>query len=133
MNRSADNPMRGVLGVIRENGRVLIIQRSKTVRAPLAWCFPGGEIEPGETQASALVREMHEELDLAVEAGELLMTQTKHEGRLVLYCWSARILSGRPTANPREVAQLAWLSPTEIRVLDGLLPGTTDILDEIGI
>jgi 8-oxo-dGTP diphosphatase len=36
------------------------------------WSIPGGRIEPGETDAEALVREMREETGLAVEAGPLL-------------------------------------------------------------
>jgi mutator protein MutT len=132
-DRTAANPVRGILGIIRENGRLLMIQRSATVRVPHAWCFPGGTIEDGESQPVALVREMQEEVHLTVEPGELLMTQTKHEGRLVLYCWSARIISGEPKANPIEVADLAWLTPAEIRGKAGVLPGTTDILDCIGL
>ncbi len=92
MKRSADNPVVGVLGIIRRGDRLLIIQRSKRVRAPLTWCFPGGHIEPGETQAAALVRELQEELHLDVEPGEHLTTQTKHDGRLILHCWSATII-----------------------------------------
>ncbi len=124
--------MYGVLGIIRRQDRLLMIQRSATVRVPLEWCFPGGTIEEGETQDEALVREMREEIYVEVAPGALLMTQTKHEGRLVLYCWSAEILSGEPRPNPKEVARIEWLTPTEIRAWEGLLPGTTEILDVIG-
>lgn len=130
-DRTPDNPIRGVLGIIRDAGRLLMIQRSKFVRVPLAWCFPGGTIEPGESQEIALVREMQEELSLDVAPGKRLMTQTKHEGRLILYCWSATILSGNPTANPKEIADFRWLTSAEIRAMPGVLPGTTDILDTI--
>jgi mutator protein MutT len=125
--------MHGILGIIRVDGRLLMIQRSQFVRVPLAWCFPGGEIEKGETHEQALVREMQEEVNLEVQPGEHLMTQTKHEGRLILHCWSATIRSGDPTPNPREVAQIAWLTPADIRAMKGVLPGTTDILDRIGL
>ena len=111
---------------------MLLIQRSDAVKAPLTWCFPGGHIEPGESQEAALVREMREELGVEVRPGEYLLTQTKHAGQLVLHCWSATIVGGRPEANPREVAALAWLTPEEIRRHPGLLPGTVEILDEAG-
>lgn len=126
------NPVRGVLGVIRRDGRLLMIQRSRTVRAPLAWCFPGGTVEPGESQTEALVREMREEVSLDVAPGRLLTTQTKHDGGLVLYCWSAEILRGEPIPNPREIANVRWMTPGEIRAHDGMLPGTTEILDMVG-
>lgn len=125
---SAPNPMLGVIGVIRREDRLLVIQRSEFVRVPLAWCFPGGEIEPGESQAEALIREMREELDADVRPGQLLMTQTKHDGRLILYCWSAKLLSDNIRPNPQEVAQFDWLTPAQIREKDGILPGTADIV-----
>lgn len=131
-DRTANNPMQGVLGLIRQDGRILLIQRSRHVRAPLAWCFPGGEVEPGETEPAALIREMREEVGLEVEPGERLMTQVKHEGRLVLHCWSARIVSGEPSPNPREVAACVWATPGEIRLMQGILPGTAEILEQIG-
>jgi 8-oxo-dGTP diphosphatase len=121
--------IQGILGIIRREGRLLMIQRSAHVRVPHAWCFPGGTIEPGESHEAALVREMLEELHLEVRPGRHLMTQTKHDGRLVLYCWSAEIVSGEPTPNPKEVAQLAWLTPEEIAVKAGVLPGTVEIVE----
>lgn len=131
-HRSPDNPMLGILGIIRRDDRLLMIQRSATVRAPLAWCFPGGRIEDGETHSEALVREMREEIAVRVEPGELLMTQTKYDGRLILYCWSACITEGEPRANPTEVAEVRWMTPNQIRAMKGVLPGTAEILDAIG-
>lgn len=132
-SHTADNPLRGVIAVIENEGRLLMIRRSATVRAPLTWCFPGGGIEPGETQEAALIRELQEELALTVQPGKHLMTQTKHDGRLVLYCWSARILSGEPIPCPTEVADVEWMSPAAIRTREMVLHGTTDILDMIGL
>jgi len=131
--RTRENPMRGVVGVMRRGDRLLVILRAKTVRVPLVWCFPGGEIEADESQADALVREMREELDIVVQPGECLMTQEKHDGQLVLYCWSAEIVSGEPTPNPCEVAAAEWLTPAEIRAKDDILPGMVEILDQIGL
>ncbi len=133
MSRSPEDPVVGVLGIIRRDGRLLMIQRSATVRAPLSWCFPGGAIEPGESQSQALVREMREEIGLEVSATQHLTTQTKHGGRLVLHCWSAEIVSGEPRPNPSEVAAAAWMTPEEIRAHPGVLNGTAEILAAIGL
>jgi 8-oxo-dGTP diphosphatase len=53
------------------HGRLLLIKRGHEPGAGL-WSLPGGRIEPGETDAEALVREMLEETGLTVEPGRLL-------------------------------------------------------------
>src|SRR5438128_1137248 len=52
-------------------GRLLLIRRGHEPGAGL-WSLPGGRIEPGETDAEALVREMLEETSLTVEPGPLV-------------------------------------------------------------
>jgi 8-oxo-dGTP pyrophosphatase MutT (NUDIX family) len=37
---------RGVVAIVERRGRILLILRSATVRAPLKWCFPGGRWRP---------------------------------------------------------------------------------------
>lgn len=64
------NPLAVVCAVLRApSGRILATQRPPEKALPLAWEFPGGKIEPGESPEKALRRELHEELDL--EVGEL--------------------------------------------------------------
>ncbi len=52
-------------------GRLLLIRRGNEPGRGL-WSIPGGRIEPGETDAEALVREMAEETGLVVEPGPLI-------------------------------------------------------------
>ena len=52
----------GAVAVVLREKKLLAIQRSFTVAAPGAFCFPGGGIEPGETEEIALARELQEEL-----------------------------------------------------------------------
>ena len=52
-------------------GRLLMIKRGHEPGAGL-WSIPGGRIDPGETDAEALVREMLEETGLVVEVGSLI-------------------------------------------------------------
>lgn len=58
--------------MVREDGMLLICQRSKAQALPLKWEFPGGKIEPGEEPAAALKRELNEELGIDAEIGEPL-------------------------------------------------------------
>src|SRR5260370_40255876 len=54
-----------------DQGRLLLIKRGHEPGAGL-WSIPGGRIEPGETDAAALAREMLEETSLSVQVGRLL-------------------------------------------------------------
>jgi len=59
-----------VAAIIRREGRVLICRRRADQPHALKWEFPGGKVEPGETPAQALVRELQEELALYASIGE---------------------------------------------------------------
>ena len=62
--------IRVVGAMIEKDGRYLITQRSPTASLPLLWEFPGGRVEPGETDEGALARELEEEMDIPVRVGE---------------------------------------------------------------
>jgi 8-oxo-dGTP diphosphatase len=53
------------------DGRLLLIRRANEPGRGL-WSVPGGRVEPGEDDATAIVREMAEETGLVVEAGALV-------------------------------------------------------------
>ncbi len=59
--------------MIERDGKYLITQRKPTATLPLLWEFPGGRVEPGETDAQALARELREEMDLVVEVDDQVM------------------------------------------------------------
>ena len=58
-----------VAAIFREGDKILIAQRSASGRHPLKWEFPGGKLEPGESDRDALVRELREELGIEAELG----------------------------------------------------------------
>lgn len=47
-----------VAAVIISEQHVLCAQRSDTMSLPLLWEFPGGKIDPGESERTALKREI---------------------------------------------------------------------------
>lgn len=64
--------LRVVGGAIRRGELLLISQRRPIDSYPLHWEFPGGKVEPGETDEEALARELREELDVEVAVGTLV-------------------------------------------------------------
>ncbi len=59
--------------MIEKEGKYLITQRKPTATLPLLWEFPGGRVEPGETEQQALARELKEEMDIDVKVDEIAM------------------------------------------------------------
>ena len=59
-----------VAAVVERDGRVLIGRRRPGQSHPLQWEFPGGKVEPGESPAQALERELKEELGIRDAVGE---------------------------------------------------------------
>jgi 8-oxo-dGTP diphosphatase len=59
-----------VAGILEREGRILICRRTPEQSHPLKWEFPGGKVEPGESPAEALERELEEELGITEAAGD---------------------------------------------------------------
>lgn len=59
-----------VAAILERDGKVLICRRRADQSHPLQWEFPGGKVEPGETPAQALARELEEELGIGGANGE---------------------------------------------------------------
>jgi len=55
--------------VIEHNGKYLVLKRApQSKHWPLHWDFPGGKLDPGETNEQALVREVKEETGMDVQS-----------------------------------------------------------------
>jgi 8-oxo-dGTP diphosphatase len=63
---------RVVAAVIRRGGRILIARRRDGGERGGQWEFPGGKVEPGESEPAALRREILEEPGCEMEVGRLL-------------------------------------------------------------
>ena len=61
-----------VAAVIELAGKILIGQRKPGGRHALKWEFPGGKVEAGEEDRTALARELREELGIEAVIGELI-------------------------------------------------------------
>lgn len=106
-----------VVGVLVRDGRVLVIRRGPQARRPGYWAPPSGSVEPGETQPEALVREMREELGLAVTPLAKVWECDADDGTFRLHWWTAEVAAGEPVADPGEVSELRWVRPGEFGTL----------------
>ena len=71
-----------VAAIMERQGKILIGRRKAEQSHPLQWEFPGGKVEPGETPAQALERELEEELGIRGAAGpEIMRYEYTYTGR----------------------------------------------------
>ena len=112
----------------RDDGRWLLIRRSAMVRAPFRVCFPGGWIDPGESQEAAAVREMQEELGVEVLPMRCVWQHRFADRPLTLWGWLAELKSPTVTPNPLEVHEVLWLSTDEITKHPDVLPHTDQFM-----
>jgi len=127
-----DDPgRRGVVGVVVRDGRMLVIRRSRSVVAPLVYCFPGGGIEGDESEEEALVREFHEEIGVEVRPLRRLW-QCVTAWKVELAWWLAEMApDATPTPNPQEVESIHWYTPEEMSQLPDLLESNREFLEFI--
>ena len=105
--------------LVDAEARVLLQQRAPGRAMAGLWEFPGGKVEPGERAEAALVRELFEELGIAV-AGEALQpaafASADNGGRhMLLLLYLCRAWEGTPQA--LDASALRWLRPSEMRAL----------------
>jgi ADP-ribose pyrophosphatase YjhB (NUDIX family) len=74
-----------------DSGRLLLVQRGNEPGRGL-WAPPGGRVEPGEDDATALVREMAEETGLVVQPGDLVGRVRR--GRVEIADYRCRVVGG---------------------------------------
>jgi 8-oxo-dGTP diphosphatase len=100
--------------VLERDGLILAARRGVGMTQPDMWEFPGGKVEPGETPAVALRREIAEELGCTVDVGEHVAT-CEHENAantVILDTYRCTLVAGEPRAI--EHAEIRWLAPRDL-------------------
>ncbi|HOF61021.1 MAG TPA: (deoxy)nucleoside triphosphate pyrophosphohydrolase [Candidatus Latescibacteria bacterium] len=114
----SSRPIEVVAAVIRRGGRVLVTQRNPDSHMGGMWEFPGGKVEPGETHAETLKRELREELGVRTIVGEkITLIRHAYPDRTVrLHFYRAELRDG---GEPRPIgcAALRWVTPDELATL----------------
>jgi len=81
--------------LIVRDSKLLVCQRRRDDSHALEWEFPGGKVEPGESPAQALARELREELGIDATIGKELFRASHCYGEsqadLVLIFFQANI------------------------------------------
>lgn len=123
-----------VAAAVIRNGRLLLAQRTRPVELAGLWELPGGKVEPDESPAEAVRRELREELGVEAIAGERIGADVPLRDGLVLRAYRAELVSGTPEA--LDHAALCWVDARELLEIDlvdndrGWLPELVALLAE---
>ena len=102
--------------IVEDHGRYFVTRRLKGTHLEDLWEFPGGKIEPGESLADGLRRELKEELGTDVEIGEEIFTVTHHyPDRSVELHFLACTFLNAPV--PMLGQEMRWVPREELRSL----------------
>jgi 8-oxo-dGTP diphosphatase len=101
-----------VAAAIERDGRYLAARRTKPDWAAGRWEFPGGKVEPGESEGDALVREIREELGVEIAVGARVPGEWPLHDDLVLHLYVATLTDGEPQPLDHH-DELRWLAPAD--------------------
>jgi len=119
---------RGVIGVLSRGEEYLMIRRAAGVAKEGCWCFPGGHVERGETPRQAVRRELFEELGIEVAPVERVGAVRVPESRHILAIWRVEHVGGKFHLAEKEIAEIRWLAPAEIKIVEPGLPSNDRVL-----
>ncbi|MBO9627116.1 MAG: NUDIX domain-containing protein [Microbacterium sp.] len=115
--------------IVDDEGRVLVVRKKGTTR----FMQPGGKPEPGEGPAQTLIRELHEELGILLDEGDLeplgtFISEAANEpGHRVIADAFATSIDPATVTVQAELAELRWITRDEIGDLP-LAPLSTEHL-----
>jgi len=116
-----------------DNERLLLVRRG---RGPAAgeWSVPGGRVEPGETLAEAVVRELLEETGIEGVCGELVgwVERIGDGHHFVILDFHVEVLEGRSPVAGDDAAEAAWVPLPQVAELP-LVDGLAEFLHDNGI
>jgi 8-oxo-dGTP diphosphatase len=121
-----------VAAALVDRGRVLVQQRAPDRSMAGLWEFPGGKLEAGETPEAALVRELGEELGIAVRPAALrplaFASAALGERHLLLLLYLIAEWDGVPTA--LDASAVRWETPAALRRLP-MPPADVPLVDAL--
>ncbi len=124
----ADRPIVDVaVGVLlRPDGAFLLTSRPTGKVYAGYWEFPGGKLEPGETVAQALQRELHEELGITIKFTTLWKVEVVDYPHALVRLNFCKVFHWTGELQMREAQSFSW-QHLPVRVVP-VLPGTVPVL-----
>ena len=115
-------------------GEILLALRPKSVHQGGLWEFPGGKLEPGESPAQGLARELKEELAIEPLASEPLTRISHDYGDKLVFLDVYRVDGYRGEPRGNEGQQIRWVAPKDLKQYDfpAANRGIVDWLSESG-
>ncbi len=109
---------KAAIAIIEKDGKILIARRRTDDHLKGKWEFPGGKICEGETPGECVKREIREELDIDIEAGDLLyvIQHTYNYAAIELYFYKTTYLSGE--IKLKEYRDIRWVEKKDLRNYD---------------
>jgi A/G-specific adenine glycosylase len=104
----------GVAVIWNQAGQVLIDRRPQSGLLGGLWEFPGGKVEPGETIAACIVREIQEELGIEITVGDrlIIVEHAYTHFRVTLNVHHCQHVSGEP--QPIGCDEIRWVNLDEL-------------------
>ncbi|MCL2722855.1 MAG: (deoxy)nucleoside triphosphate pyrophosphohydrolase [Polyangiaceae bacterium] len=102
--------IRVVAAVVEREGRYLITQRRAGAVLPWMWEFPGGRVEPGETDQEALKRELLHRLGVEIDVGKLIscVNHPYEHYAVDLFLYECTLVT--ENLEPRAVNAFTWVT-----------------------
>ena len=118
-----------VAAIIKRGRTILGTQRGYGDFAG-GWEFPGGKIEPGETPEEAVVREVHEELEVRIAVDSLVtVVDYDYEAfHLHMHCFLCHVAGGQLELHEHRAAR--WLDASNVNSVDWL-PADIEVIQVI--
>jgi 8-oxo-dGTP diphosphatase len=101
-----------VAGALIADRALLVAQRRRPPDLAGLWELPGGKVGPGETEVTALARELREELGVEVVVGERIGVDVAISDAMVLRAYLVKQTGGVLTALDHRA--LRWVDATEL-------------------
>ncbi|MBK8522472.1 MAG: (deoxy)nucleoside triphosphate pyrophosphohydrolase [Chitinophagaceae bacterium] len=111
-------PIEVVCAIIIHKKKILVAQRSETMKLPLKWEFPGGKINSNESKEECIHRELQEELNIQVIIQKEMPKVFHDYGSFSINLLPFIVQYHKGVIKTFEHNEIKWLSRQNLHTLD---------------